>query len=82
MSKVRFVMFESEFRKRLQIPEAQDLSMNLGELSQFDSLGRLQAIILIEDLFDTSVAEEFLSPDETLEDLFIRCESLASSDGT
>lgn len=82
MSKVRFVIFESEFRKRLQIPEAQDLSMNLGQLSQFDSLGRLQAIILIEDLFDTSVAEKFLRPDETLEDLFLRCESLASSDGT
>lgn len=82
MSKGRFVLFESEFRKRLQIPEAQDLSMDLGQLSQFDSLGRLQAIILIEDLFDTSVAEEFLRPDETLEDLFLRCESLATSDGT
>lgn len=82
MSKVSFVMFESEFRSNLQIPKAQDLSVNLGQLSQFDSLGRLQTQILIEEMFGTSVAEQFLRPDETLADLFLRCESLATSDGT
>lgn len=81
MSKVSFVIFESEFRERLQIPESQDLSIILGRLPQFDSLGRLLTVILIEDLLDVSVSEEFLIPDETLKDLFLRCESLASSDG-
>lgn len=78
MSKVSFEEFAKEFAKDLEIDDERFLSVNLKDVPQYDSMGKITVSLTIEKLFGFQIAYEFLDKVENIQALHTYCSSLKS----
>jgi acyl carrier protein len=73
MSKVSFDEFREQVAFVLKIEETQNLESPLGDIPQFDSMGKITVSLLIEDLFDFQIDYEVLARQTSLKALYDYC---------
>ncbi|MGL5291910.1 MAG: hypothetical protein ACRC9T_08300 [Vibrionaceae bacterium] len=73
MSKISFDQFCSQFASDLDISDDAHLTKPLKELTQFDSMGKINASLTIEQLFNFQISYEALSAAEDLQALYSYC---------
>lgn len=78
MSKVSFEEFAKEFAKDLEIDDERFLSVNLKDVPQYDSMGKITVSLTIEKLFGFQIAYEVLDEVENIQALHTYCSSLKS----
>lgn len=73
MSKVSFEEFAKEFAKDLEIDDERFLSVNLKDVPQYDSMGKITVSLTIEKLFGFQIAYEVLDEVENIRSLYEYC---------
>ena len=73
MSKVSFEQFSQEFAKELEIEGTEFLTCPLGDLKEFDSMGKIEASLVIEQLFNFEIDLELLDKVVDLKSLYTYC---------
>ncbi|MGL4826623.1 MAG: hypothetical protein ACRC24_03930 [Vibrionaceae bacterium] len=73
MSDVTFHQFCLQFASDLEITDEAHLAKPLKELAQFDSMGKINASLTIEQLFNFQISYEALSEAEDLQALYSYC---------
>ena len=73
MCKVTFDEFSQRFADEINInlDAAKDLKLN--EIPEYDSMGKINISLLIEELFDFQIEYEDLSTTDTIQELYNFC---------
>ena len=73
MSKVDFNEFSEKFAEVLEIKDDKYLSAQLSDVSEYDSVGKINVSLLIEDLFHFQIDHDVLNEKDTLQSLYDFC---------
>ena len=73
MSKVTFEAFSQSFAEEIKINLDAVKDQSLNEIPEYDSMGKINISLLIEELFDFQIEYEDLSSASTLEELYNMC---------
>ena len=73
MSVVSFENFAKEFAEQLEISDDNFTTVLLKDVPEYDSMGKITASLLIEQLFDFEISHEKLDQSETLTSLYEFC---------
>ena len=73
MSKVTMEEFASQFANELNIDVHMLLTNNLQDISEYDSMGKINVSLLIEDTFNFQIEFDDLNTAESLKDLYEKC---------
>lgn len=73
MSKVAFDEFLQRFVDEININLDAVKDLKLNEIPEYDSMGKINISLLIEELFDFQIEYEDLSSASTLEELYNMC---------
>ena len=73
MSEVSLNLFVSRFKDELGIDRVEILDTSLSELSEFDSMGKINISLLIEELFNYQIDYEDLNRLDKIHDLYEHC---------
>ena len=73
MSNVSFEEFSARFAKDLEIPDDYYLGVPLKDVSEYDSMGKINASLTIEELFGFQIDYEILAKEETITSLYEFC---------
>lgn len=73
MSNVNFEDFAKEFAAELQIEDDNFIKTPLKDLKEYDSMGKISASLVIENLFSFEIELDILDEVETLDSLYQFC---------
>ena len=73
MSNVTFDEFSQSFVDEININLDATKGVNLNDIPEYDSMGKINISLLIEELFDFQIDYEDLSSAATLEELYNIC---------
>ena len=73
MSNVTFDEFSQRFADEINISLDAALNLKLNEIPEYDSMGKINISLLIEELFDFQIEYEDLNSVYTLQGLFNIC---------
>ena len=73
MSNVSFEEFAREFTNDLEIDDHNFLKLNLKDIPQYDSMGKITVSLAIEKLFGFQIAYEVLDKVDTIQSLYEYC---------
>ena len=73
MSEIYFEDFSKQFKKSLSINYEIEPDTFLKDISEFDSMGKINASLLIEDLFNFTIDFETLDKTKSLSELYKVC---------
>ena len=73
MSTVSFEQFSQDFAKELEIEGTEFLTCLLDDLKEFDSMGKIDASLVIEELFNFEIDLEVLDEVVDLKSLYAYC---------
>ena len=73
MSKVDFNEFSEKFAEVLEIKDDKYLSAQLSDVSEYDSVGKINVRLLIEDLFSFQIDYDVLNEKDTIQSLYDFC---------
>ena len=73
MSNVTFDEFSQRFVNEININLDGTKDVNLNDIPEYDSMGKINISLLIEELFDFQIEYEDLNSATTLEDLYNMC---------
>ena len=73
MYKVNLEEFLLEFAKELEIEEDLSPSELLGEIKEYDSMGKINISMVIERLFDFEIPYDVLDSQDTIQSLYKYC---------
>jgi len=74
MSDITLETFLAEFAKDLGIDNMASIPTVLGEIPQFDSMGKITISLTIERLFGFQIAYDVLDKAETIQALYEYCD--------
>jgi acyl carrier protein len=80
MSNVTLDEFAEKFANELLIDIDTLLTNNLSDITQYDSMGKINISLLIEELFDFQIEYEDLNSAETIATLYQICMSRQTND--
>ena len=73
MSNVTFDEFSQRFVNEININLDATKDVNLNDIPEYDSMGKINISLLIEELFDFQIEYEDLNSATTLEELYNMC---------
>jgi acyl carrier protein len=73
MSNVTFDEFSQRFADEINIDLDAAKDLKLNDITEYDSMGKINISLLIEELFDFQIEYEDLSSASTLEELYNMC---------
>ena len=73
MSNVTFDEFSQSFVDEININLDATKGVNLNDIPEYDSMGKINISLLIEELFDFQIEYEDLNSATTLEELYKMC---------
>ena len=73
MSNVSFDEFSQKFLDEINVNIEDIKDKTLGEIPEYDSMGRINISLLIEELFNFQVEYDDLSSASTIENLYNMC---------
>lgn len=73
MLTVNLEQFATRFGETLEIPDDYFKSVPLKDVTQYDSMAKINVSLLIEELFGFQIDYEILDTQETLESLYNYC---------
>lgn len=73
MSNVTFDEFSQRFVNEININLDGTKDVNLNDIPEYDSMGKINISLLIEELFDFQIEYEDLNSAATLEELYNMC---------
>ena len=73
MSNVTFDEFSQSFVDEININLDATKGVNLNDIPEYDSMGKINISLLIEELFDFQIEYEDLNSAATLEELYNMC---------
>ena len=73
MSNISFNEFAKRFAEELEIEGSEFISLPLSEISQYDSMGKINIGLLIEELFNYEIDYEVLENEESIKTLYDYC---------
>lgn len=73
MSNISFNEFAKRFAEELEIEGSEFISLPLSEISQYDSMGKINIGLLIEELFNYEIDYEVLENEESIKTLYDHC---------
>ena len=73
MSEVSFERFSQDFAKELEIEGLEFVTCLLEDLEEFDSVGKISASLVIEELFNFEIDLEVLDEVVDLKSLYTYC---------
>ncbi len=74
MLKISFEDFVQQFKNELDIQTPDFSEVNLKDVPEYDSMGKINASLLIEKIFGFQIEFEFLDTVENLKSLWIYCD--------
>jgi acyl carrier protein len=81
MSKIDFEEFSRQFKKELAVQYDGFQTAQLKDIEEYDSMGKIRASMLIEDLFGLEVPLEVLNSAKDLQSLWDYCVQASSAAG-
>ena len=73
MSNITFDEFSQRFVNEININLVETKDVNLNDIPEYDSMGKINISLLIEELFDFQIEYDDLNSATTLEDLYNMC---------
>ena len=73
MSNITFDEFSQRFVNEININLDKTKDVNLNDIPEYDSMGKINISLLIEELFDFQIEYDDLNSATTLEDLYNMC---------
>ena len=73
MSNITFDEFSQRFVNEININLDKTKDVNLNDIPEYDSMGKINISLLIEELFDFQIEYEDLNSATTLEELYNMC---------
>ena len=73
MSNITFDEFSQRFVNEINIHLDATKDVNLNDIPEYDSMGKINISLLIEELFDFQIEYDDLNSATTLEDLYNMC---------